>query len=96
MRACLLRVGSETALQIKMHETDRRFVNLREMFKITSLQGHSRARFQISCILTKAMKKLLIFLAFVLGITGIMALILSSSHDFEGLDLDAHLDEDDV
>lgn len=42
------------------------------------------------------MKKLLIFLAFVLGIAGIMALILSSSHDFDGLDLDPHLDEDEM
>jgi len=42
------------------------------------------------------MKKLLIFLAFVLGITGIMALILSSSHDFEELDLDAHLEDNDL
>ncbi len=42
------------------------------------------------------MKKLLIFLAFVLGITGIMALILSTSHEFDGLDLDAHLDEGEL
>lgn len=61
-----------------------------------SRQGPARTSAMISCILGRAMKKLLIFLAFVLGITGIMALILSSSHDFEELDLDAHLEEDDL
>lgn len=42
------------------------------------------------------MKKLLIFLAFVLGITGIMALILSSSHEFDDLDLDPRFDDEDI
>lgn len=40
------------------------------------------------------MKKLLIFLTFVLGITGIMALLISSQQDeLDRLDLEAQFDE---
>lgn len=40
------------------------------------------------------MKKLLIFLTFVLGITGIMALLISSQQDdLNRLDLEAQFDE---
>ncbi len=42
------------------------------------------------------MKKLLIFLTFVLGITAVMALLISSSQDeLDRLDLEAQFDESD-
>lgn len=42
------------------------------------------------------MKKLLIFLTFVLGITAIMAFLISDSRDeMERLDLEAQFDEND-
>lgn len=42
------------------------------------------------------MKKLLIFLTFVLGLTAIMALLISSSQDdLDRLDIDGEFDPDD-
>lgn len=44
----------------------------------------------------RVMKKLLIFLTFVLGLTAIMALLISSSQDdLDRLDIDGEFDPDD-
>lgn len=44
----------------------------------------------------KAMRKLFYFFAFVGVIAGLMAWIIGSAHGLDDLDIDPHLDNDDV